>query len=62
MKVEFHPGAETDVSDAQQWYAKRNAIAARAFVSELSAAIDRIAQTPGVWPRYLAGTRRYFFP
>lgn len=62
MKLEFHPGAESDAREAQSWYSERSAIAARAFVTELSAAIDLIAHAPEAWPSYLAGTRRYFLP
>lgn len=44
MRIEFHPGAEADANDAQQWYAERNAIAARAFTAEL------IAANPAIGP------------
>jgi len=62
MQVEFHPAAETDVEEAQRWYVERSAIAARVFLAELIASIDRVSQSPEIWPRYLAGTRRYVFP
>lgn len=62
MKLEFHPGAEADATEAQFWYAERSAIAARAFLTELTASVERVAQAPKAWPLYLAGTRRYFFP
>ncbi len=61
MRVEFHPDAEQDIANAQQWYAERSAIAARAFLTELMASVDTVAQSPARWPRHLAGTRRYVF-
>lgn len=62
MRAEFHPGAEADADNAQQWYAERSAIAARTFLTELIASVDRVLQSPESWPHYLAGTRRYVFP
>jgi len=62
MDVKFHPSAEVDANEARQWYAERSGIAARAFLTELIAAVEHIAQFPESFPRYLAGTRRYFFP
>lgn len=62
MRVEFHPDAETDAEEARRWYAERSAIAARAFLTEMIAAVDHVSQSPEIWPRYLAGTRRYVFP
>lgn len=47
---------------AQRWYGERSAVAARAFLTELIAAVDQISQSPEIWPRYLAGTRRYVLP
>lgn len=60
--VEFHPQADLDAEGAQQWYAQRSVVAAHAFVAELIASIESIAEAPERWPRYLAGTRRYHFP
>ena len=62
MIVKLHPDAEVDVNEAQQWYAQRSAIAARAFLTEFITAVDCILQLPEACPRYLAGTRRYFLP
>ena len=62
MEVNFHPGAEVDANEAQQWYAVRSAIAARAFLTEFITAVNHIAQLPESCPRYLSGTRRYYFP
>jgi len=50
MIVKLHPDAEVDVNEAQQWYAQRSAIAARAFLTEFITAVDRILQLPGLPP------------
>jgi len=62
MKVKFHPEAEADASEAQRWYAQRSNIAARAFLTELKLAIDNVTKSPEIYPLYLSGSRRYFFP
>lgn len=33
--------------------------ATAAFLTELDGAVERIAETPGQWPVYLQGTRRF---
>ena len=60
--VEFHPAAMEESEAAREWYAERSLIAAKAFVSELNHAVDRITETPERWPYYLGDTRRYIFP
>jgi plasmid stabilization system protein ParE len=60
--VEFHPGAEEDADGAHKWYTERSLIAARAFLTELTASVEKVAEAPERWPAYLSGTRRYLFP
>ncbi|MGQ0528388.1 MAG: type II toxin-antitoxin system RelE/ParE family toxin [Panacagrimonas sp.] len=60
--LEFHPDAAVEAREARQWYAERSLIAARAFLTELIAVMRTVTDDPDRWPRYLAGTRRYFFP
>ena len=36
-------------------------IAARAFATEVNTCVERVGEAPNRWPRYLRGTRRYFF-
>ena len=62
MVIEFHPAAAEDASNATDWYAQRSLIAARAFVSELIHAVDRVAEAPERWPFFEDDTRRYIFP
>ena len=62
LVVRFHPGATEDVRGARRWYAERSAIAAGAFVTELGSSVEQVLKAPERWPRYLSGTRRYYFP
>ncbi len=59
--LEFHPEAEADAQGARQWYQQRSAIAARAFLSELTRSVESIVEVLQLYPAYLAGTRRYVF-
>jgi plasmid stabilization system protein ParE len=59
--VKFHPDAEEDIRGARRWYAEKSAIAARAFVAEMEASVEQVLRSPERWPRYLSGTRRYYF-
>ena len=58
MTVEFHPAALQEVENAQAWYEERSALAASAFLRELSIAVQRIRQAPHRYPAAEAGTRR----
>jgi plasmid stabilization system protein ParE len=55
----LHPEAIAEARAARQWYESRSVAAGAAFMAELDVAIERIEETPGAWPRYLAATRRY---
>ncbi len=57
--VEFHPDAVAEARAAFQWYRARNERAAELFLTELDLAVERIAENPERWPRYLQGTRRF---
>jgi plasmid stabilization system protein ParE len=56
--VELQPAALAEAEEAAAWYAERDPRVAGAFVAELEAALDRIAEAPGRWPAHLHGTRR----
>ena len=58
MAVVLHEDAERDATGARDWHAERSAIAAPAFLTELSATIAKIAERSAAVPQYLAGTRR----
>jgi len=57
--LEFHPAAVEEARAARQWYQDRSPAAADAFIAELDAALERIADAPERFPVYLHGTRRY---
>ena len=61
-EVIFHIEAETEMLQALEWYAERSAIAARAFVQELSSMIVLASRSPQRWPRIAANTRHIVFP
>ena len=58
-KIEFHPGAESDIEAAFAWYYERSEPAAKRFLREVDAALAQIAKSPELSPPYVAGTRRY---
>jgi len=57
-RVEFTPEAAKEVQAASDWYAERSTSAALNFIEAVSAAIDRILESPVRWPKSLARTRR----
>jgi plasmid stabilization system protein ParE len=61
-EVEFHPAAEQELLDAEDWYAERSLIVARAFVQEVALVVERALAAPERWPSHLYGTRRIVFP
>ena len=62
LKIEFHPSALEEAESAQLWYAERSKVASKAFVGELSHAINKISKSPERWPKFHKETRRYYFP
>src|SRR5262245_42616536 len=61
-EVIFHIEAEAEVVQALEWYAERSALAARAFVHELSHVVRLAVRSPETWPRAFGNTRRIVFP
>jgi plasmid stabilization system protein ParE len=61
MIVRFHPAADAEAEAAQAWYEQRSALAASAFLLELSVAVDRAVEAPYRYPAGLAGIRRVLF-
>ena len=58
-QVDLHPEAVAEAQAAAQWYQVQSPSAAHAFLTELDRAVQKIAEDPGIWPRYVAGTRRF---
>jgi plasmid stabilization system protein ParE len=49
--VAFHPEAEEELLEAQDWYGERSEVAAQAFALEVDHAIDRIIEAPLRYPQ-----------
>lgn len=62
IDVRFFEEADDEVENARRWYRENSEQAEAAFLRELDHAIEVVADAPELWPRYLAGTRRYVFP
>lgn len=58
-QIDVYPEAAAEARAAAQWYRKRSALAADAFLAELDHAVDRIAESPEMYPHYVRGTRHY---
>lgn len=62
IEVRFFEEADDEVENARRWYRENSEQAEAAFLRELDHAVDVVANSPELWPQYLAGTRRYVFP
>ena len=58
-RLEYHPGAISDVKSAVAWYQKRSPKAALEFIEELHRAAETIRQAPERWPLGKSNTRRF---
>jgi len=59
--IRFSPEALAEAEAAQQWYVERSLPAGKAFLEELTHAVERVSESPEQWPRYIGGTHRYVF-
>ena len=59
IKIEFHPDAEQDLSEAKDWYRVRSKLAARAFATDVADSLRYIAASPNRWPEVRLGERRF---
>ena len=62
IKIEFHPEAARELSEAKSWYRERSKLAARAFAADIADSIRRIAASPNRWPETRPGERRFVLP
>lgn len=58
-QLRFHPEAAEELESAVDWYAERNPRAGAEFISEVTKALDTIAESPTRWPKGVADTRRF---
>jgi plasmid stabilization system protein ParE len=59
--IDFHPEALQEAEAGRDWYAERSPVASRAFVIELTHAVEQIAESPEMWPQYDLDTRGMCF-
>lgn len=59
--IYFHPKAIAEASAATRWYQERSFAAAKAFISELDRIIEKIIETPEIYPSYIGDTRHALF-
>jgi plasmid stabilization system protein ParE len=58
--VEFHEEAVREFLAAIGWYFARNEVVASRFVSQVTRAVQLIADAPHRWPSYSRDTRKFF--
>jgi toxin ParE1/3/4 len=58
VNVQFHPGAEQELTAAVDWYAQRGLGLGVAFMNEVHAAIGRALSLPMAWPQVGKDVRR----
>jgi plasmid stabilization system protein ParE len=58
-RIELLAPASTEIEEAFEWYLDRSVRAAHGFLREIDTGLSLIAQNPGLWSPYEAGTRRY---
>lgn len=58
-ELRFVPAASREVEDAFAWYLERSLRAAESFLREFERGLGLVKETPRLWPRFEAGTRRY---
>ena len=59
--IRFSSEALAEAEAALLWYVERSLPAGKAFLKELTHAVERVSETPEQWPQYIEGTRRYVF-
>ncbi len=62
QRLRFFEEAASEIEHERGWYRDKSDVAEAGFLRELEHALEAVAERPGSWPRYLAGTRRYVFP
>ena len=59
-RVEFHPEAYVEAEDARSWYEAKWPGLGMAFIDAVQRAVDAVRDSPGRWPPYEYGSRRFF--
>jgi len=59
--LELDPEAVAETRATFLWYKKQNESIAKAFLDEVDQGISQIEEGPERWPKYVRGTRRFFY-
>jgi plasmid stabilization system protein ParE len=57
-RLRIHSQAQQEISEAFDWYFKRNSEVAAAFLTEIGTSLAQIASQPHLYPIYTKNTRR----
>jgi toxin ParE1/3/4 len=55
----FHPEAWAEFETAESWYRQRSPDAGVRFLAAVYDALEEISRSPGTWPGYLYGCRKF---
>jgi toxin ParE1/3/4 len=61
-QVDLAPEAILEIEEAFDWYLERSPGAAEAFLVEIDQGLTLITTSPGLWPLFEAGARKYVLP
>ena len=62
MKLKLHPEARVDLKEGKVFYRRRSPLAAAAFLREIDAAFEKIAEAPLRYPKGEYDTREFVLP
>jgi plasmid stabilization system protein ParE len=57
-RIRIQSQAQAEINEAFEWYFKRSASAAEAFLAEIGVSMEQIASQPQLYPPYTRNTRR----
>lgn len=60
MQIKIHIEAYDEIEAAKRWYETQAEGLGENFEQELDRAMSCIREFPDTWPKYTAGTRRFF--
>lgn len=59
LPVVLRPDAETDLAEATRWYERQQSGLGERFVGQVSAALDRVSEGPGMYDLIWEDVRSY---
>lgn len=61
-RIDLAPAAILEIEEAFGWYLERSPGAAEAFLIEIDQGLALVVASPGLWPLFEAGARKYVLP